>query len=103
MDLREYDIDDLWREIGVIFQDFVRYEMSGRDNIAVGRIAAAGDDWRLIRKAARKSLAHDGDRRGCRRDTTSCSAAASTAASTSRAASGRRSRSPVRTCVTRSC
>ncbi|AMY09058.1 Putative multidrug export ATP-binding/permease protein [Luteitalea pratensis] len=58
VDLREYDIEDLHREIGVIFQDFVRYEMSARDNIAVGRLHAAGDDWR-IRKAAGRSLAHD--------------------------------------------
>ena len=57
VDLREYDIEDLHREIGVIFQDFVRYEMSARDNIAVGRLGA-NDDWR-IRKAAGRSLAHD--------------------------------------------
>ena len=30
VDLRDYDIEDLHREIGVIFQDFVRYEMSAR-------------------------------------------------------------------------
>lgn len=58
IDLREYDIEDLHREIGVIFQDFVRYEMSARQNIAVGRLNAADDDWR-IRKAAGRSLAHD--------------------------------------------
>ena len=38
VDLREYDLDDLYREIGVIFQDFMRYEMTARENIAVGRI-----------------------------------------------------------------
>ena len=38
IDLREYDLDDLYREIGVIFQDFMRYEMTARENIAVGRI-----------------------------------------------------------------
>jgi ATP-binding cassette subfamily B protein len=58
VDLREYDIEDLHREIGVIFQDFVRYEMSARQNIAVGRLHAADDEWR-IRKAAGRSLAHD--------------------------------------------
>lgn len=58
VDLREYDIEDLHREIGVIFQDFVRYEMSARENIAVGRLDAADDEWR-IRKAAGRSLAHD--------------------------------------------
>lgn len=58
VDLREYDIEDLHREIGVIFQDFVRYEMTARENIAVGRLDAADDEWR-IRKAAGRSLAHD--------------------------------------------
>jgi ATP-binding cassette subfamily B protein len=58
VDLREYDLEDLHREIGVIFQDFVRYEMSARQNIAVGRLEASDDEWR-IRKAAGRSLAHD--------------------------------------------
>lgn len=58
VDLREYDIEDLHREIGVIFQDFVRYEMSARENIAVGRLEAVNDEWR-IRKAAGRSLAHE--------------------------------------------
>ena len=38
VDLRDYDMEDLCHEIGVIFQDFMRYEMTARDNIAVGRI-----------------------------------------------------------------
>src|SRR4029077_5396491 len=41
VDLREYDLEDLYREIGVIFQDFMRYEMTARENIAVGKIDAA--------------------------------------------------------------
>jgi ATP-binding cassette subfamily B protein len=54
VDLREYSIEDLHREIGVIFQDFVRYEMTARQNIAVGRMDAAEC---AIGEAARKSLA----------------------------------------------
>ena len=54
VDLREYDIDDLHREIGVIFQDFVRYEMTARQNIAVGRL---GTGEEAIQRAATKSLA----------------------------------------------
>src|SRR5712691_790847 len=38
VDLREYDLEDLYREIGVIFHDFMRYEMTARENIAVGQI-----------------------------------------------------------------
>ncbi len=58
VDLREYDLDDLHRIIGVIFQDFVRYEMTARQNIAVGRLDREHDDVR-IRDAARKSLASE--------------------------------------------
>lgn len=56
VDLRDYDIEDLCREIGVIFQDFMRYEMTARENIAVGRIEFERDD-RRIHAAAEKSLA----------------------------------------------
>jgi ATP-binding cassette subfamily B protein len=56
VDLREYDLEDLHREIGVIFQDFMRYEMTARENIAVGRIEEI-DNLELLKDAARKSLA----------------------------------------------
>ncbi|MBV8865548.1 MAG: ATP-binding cassette domain-containing protein, partial [Acidobacteriaceae bacterium] len=56
VDLRDYKIEDLCREIGVIFQDFMRYEMTARENIAVGRIEFEHDDHR-IHAAAEKSLA----------------------------------------------
>ena len=41
VDLREYDLASLHAEIGVIFQDFMRYEMTARENISVGRIEIA--------------------------------------------------------------
>lgn len=56
VDLREYCLEDLYREIGVIFQDFMRYEMTARENIAVGRIEDI-DDLKLLRSAAQKSMA----------------------------------------------
>lgn len=56
IDLREYRLEDLYREIGVIFQDFMRYEMTARENIAVGRIEDI-EDLNLVQHAARKSLA----------------------------------------------
>ncbi len=52
-ELREYDLDALRANIGVIFQDFVRYNLSAADNIAVGRIAARGDHARVERAASR--------------------------------------------------
>jgi ATP-binding cassette subfamily B protein len=58
IDLREYDLDDLWREIGVIFQDFMRYDLTARENIAIGRIEDQDNVFR-VRSAAHKSLAED--------------------------------------------
>jgi len=56
IDLREYDLEDLHREIGVIFQDFMRYEMTALENIAVGRVEAIGN-LELLKSAAQKSMA----------------------------------------------
>jgi ATP-binding cassette subfamily B protein len=56
IDLREYDLEDWWNEIGVIFQDFMRYDMTVTENIAVGRIDAAIHPLQ-IQAAARKSCA----------------------------------------------
>jgi ATP-binding cassette subfamily B protein len=56
IDLREYDLADLHAEIGVIFQDFMRYEMTARENIAVGRIEVPHTP-NEIEHAAEKSLA----------------------------------------------
>jgi ATP-binding cassette subfamily B protein len=58
VDLRDYDMEDLCHEIGVIFQDFMRYEMTARDNIAVGRIQER-DRLDQIKKAAQMSLADE--------------------------------------------
>jgi ATP-binding cassette subfamily B protein len=56
VDLRDYDLDSLQHEIGVIFQDFVRYDMTARENIGAGRIENIGDEWGIL-DAARKSQA----------------------------------------------
>jgi ATP-binding cassette, subfamily B, bacterial len=56
VDLREYDLVDLHSEIGVIFQDFMRYEMTARENITVGRIEVP-HTAEEVEFAAEKSLA----------------------------------------------
>jgi ATP-binding cassette, subfamily B, bacterial len=56
VDLREYNLEDLWKEIGVIFQDFVHYDMTVSENIGVGRIEEALNPFR-IRAAAMKTFA----------------------------------------------
>ena len=58
IDLRDYDLEDLYGEIGVIFQDFMRYEMTARENIAVGRIERM-NDRDMLEQSAAKSMAVD--------------------------------------------
>src|SRR5205085_11603958 len=50
-DLREYDLAELRANIGVIFQDFVRYQLTAAENIAVGRIEALEDRPRIAQAA----------------------------------------------------
>ncbi|RDY69320.1 ABC transporter ATP-binding protein [Lysobacter soli] len=57
-DLRDYDLDDLRGNVGVIFQDFVRYHLTAGENIGVGRIDAM-DDADRIRDAARRAMADE--------------------------------------------
>ena len=56
IDLREYSLEDLHKEIGVIFQDFMRYEMTARENISIGRVEIPHTEAE-IENAAQKSLA----------------------------------------------
>ncbi|MCC8361790.1 ABC transporter ATP-binding protein/permease [Lysobacter sp. A6] len=57
-DLRDYDLDDLRANIGVIFQDFVRYHLTAAENIGVGQIEAMEDRVR-IEDAARRAYADE--------------------------------------------
>ncbi len=56
IDLKEYDIYDLRRNVSVIFQDYVKFQMQAGENIAIGQIEAVGD-LDLISESARRSLA----------------------------------------------
>ncbi|NTU84105.1 MAG: ABC transporter ATP-binding protein [Chloroflexales bacterium] len=53
VDLREYDLDDLRQSIGVIFQDFVRYQVSARENIGFGQIDQLENEPRILSAAER--------------------------------------------------
>ncbi len=57
-DLRDYDLDDLRANMGVIFQDFVRYHLSAGENIGVGLVEAMHDEAR-IHDAAHRALADE--------------------------------------------
>jgi len=56
VDLREYDVEDLRKEVGVIFQDYMRYELLVKENIGFGKIEDLNDQSR-IEIAAQKSMA----------------------------------------------
>jgi ATP-binding cassette subfamily B protein len=55
-DLRDYDLTSLRRNIGVIFQDFVRYDFILKENIGVSEIERLADEAR-IEEAAHRSHA----------------------------------------------
>ena len=62
VDLREYDVEDFRREIGVIFQDYMRYEMLALENVGFGKIDELANRER-VQQAARRSLAESVIRR----------------------------------------
>ncbi len=55
-DLRDYDLDDLRANMGVIFQDFVRYTLTAGENIGVGQVEDI-DNAARISEAARRGMA----------------------------------------------
>jgi ABC-type multidrug transport system, ATPase and permease components len=65
-DIREYDLSTLRAQIGVVFQDFVKYHLTASENIGLGRLSAI-DDLELVKVSAARSGAdavierlHDG-------------------------------------------
>lgn len=58
IDLRDYDIEDLHSNMSVIFQDFVQYNFSARENIGFGKCDLLEDIDRII-ESAQKSGAHE--------------------------------------------
>ncbi len=58
LELDTWALDALRRRIGVIFQDFVRYQLAAGENVGVGD-ARAFDDAERWRAAAQKGMAHE--------------------------------------------
>jgi ATP-binding cassette subfamily B protein len=58
IDIREFDLEELRRRIGAIFQDFVRYNLTARENIGVGDVAAI-EDLPRVNKAATDAGIHE--------------------------------------------
>ncbi len=57
VDLRDYDPADLRREVGAIFQDFVRYELTAGENIAMGQVDALEHPAQLLEAATKAGAA----------------------------------------------
>jgi len=49
--LQEYDLEELRRQYGVIFQDYVKYQFTLRENIGLGQVEQCQDLSRIIRAA----------------------------------------------------
>jgi len=56
LDLEEWDIDELRKKVGVIFQDFNRYQLVVGENIGIGDIKDT-DDLERVQEAAQKGMA----------------------------------------------
>ncbi|WP_432557729.1 ABC transporter ATP-binding protein [Granulicoccus sp. GXG6511] len=57
-DVQSYAPGSLNESIALIFQDFIRYQLSARENIGFGRVDQVGDSEAIIR-AAQQAGAHD--------------------------------------------
>ncbi|MEU4510421.1 ABC transporter ATP-binding protein [Nonomuraea wenchangensis] len=58
VDLREVRPDDLRARLGVVFQDYMTYDLTASENIMLGDLAA-GSDQEPVRAAARRAGIHD--------------------------------------------
>ena len=56
VDLKDYSLEDLRSQIGIIFQDFIRFQMKAAENIAIGDIKQLDDRAQIV-SSATKSLA----------------------------------------------
>lgn len=57
-DLRHYDLADLRKNVSIIFQDYMRFALEARENIAIGDIEALEEQEAIV-ESATKSLAND--------------------------------------------
>jgi ATP-binding cassette subfamily B protein len=56
VDVRELDLDDYRSRLAVIFQDFVHYNLTARDNVGFGALESAGDEAQLREAASRVGI-----------------------------------------------
>lgn len=58
VNIKKYKIEDLWKQIGTVFQDFQEYQLSAAENIGFGQIENIHDQEK-IERAAKKSGASE--------------------------------------------
>jgi ATP-binding cassette subfamily B protein len=56
-DVRDYDPDELRNEFGVLFQDYVHYQFTARENIGIGRVERLDDKPAIVDAADRAGAA----------------------------------------------
>jgi ATP-binding cassette, subfamily B, bacterial len=56
VDIREFDPQALRRRVGVIFQDFMRYELSARENIGLGDVQYVAEMGRIHQAAEQAGI-----------------------------------------------
>jgi ATP-binding cassette subfamily B protein len=56
VDIKEYDLEDLRMQVGIIFQDYLRYQMTFSQNIAAGNIKEENNTNQIV-QSAEQSLA----------------------------------------------
>jgi len=58
LDLQEWDTDTIREKVGVIFQDFARYQLIVGENIGIGDVDCIGEEDQIV-TAARKGMAEE--------------------------------------------
>lgn len=58
VDIRQFEIDELRQRIGVIFQDFVAYDLTAQENVGLGDVTHV-DDLLLVQQAAKQVGIHE--------------------------------------------
>ncbi|MGH8921158.1 MAG: ABC transporter ATP-binding protein, partial [Actinomycetes bacterium] len=56
VDLRDMDVTSLRERIGAVFQDFMEYDLTAAENIAIGSVDALDDRARLVEAARRAGV-----------------------------------------------
>ena len=53
LSIKNFEVEDIRREIGVVFQDFARYELKLRENIGFGNLSCLYDDEKIFAASQR--------------------------------------------------